>query len=974
MHFSKILLRIFELVVIVFAARWVATFLVSYSIVKLPELPTQILEHSLTALLAGPFIVYRCVAVWMEKSLKEMRNARREVVWPVVMIFVVGLMMTTSISTWIAYDHYVDSEVAFDDLAERLKTEVVRRMKVFEHGLKSLRGLHEACEEVSLAEFRDYCQVVDPVLNFHGAMGQGFIRRISHDERDSFLEWAHQNLGEDFTISSVKKESPYDDQLVICHIEPLARNRAAWGLDIGSETNRRQAAEESIATGKPTISAKIDLVQDELHQNGFLYLLPTYRIDMPRNTPSQREAAFNGWVYMPITAELALDGIIQASDGMLDVEVYDDTAIAPDARLFRANGYRFANPEEAEHYVPHFVKSYTLDVGGRQWTVKVSSNRNFDLEGDYFQTYVALTAGGLLTFFLAVMVWNMSSSRRQAILMAESMTLDLKKAKEQAEDNLHRFTTIFDNVPVGVNLLDVNGRVLKTNPAGLNLWEAYSERQILNQSLIGQIPEDQHERVIQSLELAAGGKTTSAEFQMIGFRGTVCLVEMHAVRVGTAKYLGCPIQILIALRDITDQRRAENDLREAHDKAEAANQSKSEFLANMSHEIRTPMTAILGYADLLAEQAHRDVPVKDRLEYINTIRRNGEHLLMIINDILDLSKIEAGKMTLETVPTRVDLVIREVLDLMQVKASAKGLDVDATIETKIPKLIPSDPIRLRQVMVNLVGNAIKFTEIGRVRVRVRYDQEDKQLKMLVVDTGIGMTKQQLERLFQAFAQADNSMARRFGGTGLGLRISKRLAEMLGGDITVTSEIGSGSVFCVSLKVDNIHDSNWLDPADAMTVTVETDKSEEKSFKADSQPLQGMKIILAEDGPDNVRLISFFLRKAGAEVTTVENGRLLVEKLTQDGTVDGELMDPIPYDVVLSDMQMPEMDGYEAAQLLRSKGAGFPIVALTAHAMSGDVIKCMDSGCTAYATKPIDRARLIGVLQRFHPHAMAAAVI
>jgi PAS domain S-box-containing protein len=396
-------------------------------------------------------------------------------------------------------------------------------------------------------------------------------------------------------------------------------------------------------------------------------------------------------------------------------------------------------------------------------------------------------------------------------------------------------------------------------------------------------------------------------------------------------------------------------LKAAQVQAEAASRAKSEFLANMSHEIRTPMTAIMGYADLLAEDVERGVTHGDRLATIETIKRNGEHLLSIINDILDISKIEADKMTVETIEMSPEQIVQDVLSLMRVKAEAKGIRFEAEFSTAIPCTIYSDPTRLRQILVNLVGNAIKFTEVGEVRLRVSaVEEEGSRLKFEVIDTGIGLHRTQLSKLFNSFEQADASTTRRFGGSGLGLRISKRLAEMLGGDITVSSEFGRGSTFTVTIALKPMEGATFITP-DVSAVA-----SEPKHAVAGQKEssLAGMRILLAEDGPDNQRLISFHLRKAGAEVQVAENGRLAVEALTSDGTLDGALRDPLPFDLIITDIQMPEMDGYRATRLLRSKGCQLPILALTAHAMSGDSEKCLAAGCTSHLTKPIDKQQLI----------------
>jgi CheY-like chemotaxis protein len=265
--------------------------------------------------------------------------------------------------------------------------------------------------------------------------------------------------------------------------------------------------------------------------------------------------------------------------------------------------------------------------------------------------------------------------------------------------------------------------------------------------------------------------------------------------------------------------------------------------------------------------------------------------------------------------------------------------------------------------VNLVGNAIKFTERGGVTLRVSCDPVGERFRCEVIDTGIGLADESLVRLFEAFEQADTSTTRRFGGTGLGLRISKRLAQMLGGDIGVQSELGKGSVFTLEVATGSLAGVSFEDAAARRSDMGTDSRVAAHAPVLPAQPLGGVRILLAEDGADNVRLITHHLRKAGATVTAVGNGRLAVEALTSDGSVDGPLRPDAPFDLVLSDMQMPEMDGYEATRTLRSKGCTLPIIALTAHAMSGDLDRCTAAGCDGYATKPIDREHLIQVCRQ-----------
>jgi two-component system CheB/CheR fusion protein len=405
-------------------------------------------------------------------------------------------------------------------------------------------------------------------------------------------------------------------------------------------------------------------------------------------------------------------------------------------------------------------------------------------------------------------------------------------------------------------------------------------------------------------------------------------------------------------------------LAESKQKAESATRSKSEFLANMSHEIRTPMTAIMGFADLLLEPS---TPAEERRSHVLTIRRNGEHLLTLINDILDLSKVEAGRVELERIEFAPAEVLEDVGALMRVKLQEKRLSLSIEFETPIPRRIHSDPVRLRQILVNLVGNAIKFTEQGGIRLLAGFHPEEPgsqaRLYVRIRDSGIGMTADQIGRLFQPFVQADTSTTRRFGGTGLGLTIARRLAQMMGGDIRVESQPGQGSTFTVEIALGEGAELELHDPRAERRPAQE---SKPDAPAARASDLRGMRVLLAEDGRDNQRLITLVLERAGAEVALAENGRCACEKALE------ALAAGKPFDVILMDMQMPELDGWGATALLRSVRYEGPIVALTANAMEGDREKCLAAGCDDFASKPIEKPKLLATLQSWRGRKSAAA--
>ncbi len=415
--------------------------------------------------------------------------------------------------------------------------------------------------------------------------------------------------------------------------------------------------------------------------------------------------------------------------------------------------------------------------------------------------------------------------------------------------------------------------------------------------------------------------------------------------------------LCVVLTDLSEQKKAEALARTAvkrtrllkqsekdRNQAEAANVSKSNFLANMSHEIRTPLGAIIGFAELMTDE---NQSVEDRKQCVETIIRNGNQLSQVINEILDLSKVESDKMDIEKNSFGLGSLISDVTSLLSVQAQFKGLTLSATIADRVPRDVTTDSMRLRQILINVVGNAIKFTEKGSVKIYVQFIQKSRTagvLQILVKDTGIGLSDTQQKKLFTPFTQADPSTTRKFGGSGLGLALSRKLCQALGGDLTIhKSELGVGSIFKISIP---------------LVQSMETEVDSAPVISNDgpvAYDLKGLKILLVDDAADNRTLVSRILTIAGASVDTAENGIEGIEKALKSN-----------FNLVLMDIQMPLMDGFEAVRELRSQGFRKPIIALTAYAMKGDRERCLSAGFDNHLVKPIDRELLLKTVSILMP--------
>ena len=540
--------------------------------------------------------------------------------------------------------------------------------------------------------------------------------------------------------------------------------------------------------------------------------------------------------------------------------------------------------------------------------------------------------------------------------------------RKQAEETLSiergRLRALIDNIPDYMYVKDTDCRFVVANLAVARQMGVNTPEELLGKTDFDFYPRELAETFFKDEQrvILSGRPEVNREEVGLDPRGNISSVLTTQVPLRDKN--GNVVGLAGVGRDITVLKRTQEEMRKAREAAEAASRAKSEFLANMSHEIRTPLNGVIGMTDLALGT---DLTSEQR-EYLETVKMSADSLLTVINDILDFSKIEAGKIDLETIDFNLRELLESTLKTTALKADEKGLKLLSEIAPEVPEMLKGDTSRLRQVLLNLVGNAIKFTSQGEVAVKVCLDSQSGRncvLKFTVADTGMGIPKGKRDSIFAPFTQADTSTTRKYGGTGLGLTISARLVAMMGGAIWVESEVGKGSQF---------HFTVHFRTADTLPIKVEPSARPDglggvrikgNGLQDAMEPRASLRVLLAEDNLVNQRLATRLLEKRGHHVAVAGNGQEALAALERED-----------FDLVLMDVQMPEMDGFEATAAIRQKenmnGRHLPIVALTAHAMKGDREKCLAAGMDDYLSKPIRPQELDEVLEHYLARPLGGA--
>ncbi|MBI4641226.1 MAG: response regulator [Candidatus Tectomicrobia bacterium] len=604
-----------------------------------------------------------------------------------------------------------------------------------------------------------------------------------------------------------------------------------------------------------------------------------------------------------------------------------------------------------------------IGLPGRVWSSKQPAwVPDITLDTNYLRASIArdvgLKAGVAIPALagdevVAVLVFYMLEAREEnerlvrlvsAVAAQLGSVIQSKRVEEALRESEVMAQRLFESAPDALVVVNPKGRIVRINTQAEQMF-GYSRDELLDKLIEVLIPEHFRER---HMEQRAGYiahphiRPLGMGLELYGKRkeGRSFPVDVMLGPLETAE----GVFVLCTIRDITERKRVEEELRQAKEEAEAANRAKSEFLANVSHEVRTPMNGIIGMMELLR---NTHLTTQQR-EYLNMVKESADSLLRVINDILDFSKIEAGRLELESTEFNLREMLGNTTKVLSVSANLKGLDLLCHISPRVPDMLVGDHGRLFQVIINLVNNAIKFTERGKIVVSVEVESKtnnDICLHFTVSDTGIGIPPDKQQLIFEPFIQADTSTRRRYGGTGLGLAISKQFVEMMGGKIDLKSKVGKGSQFHFTTRFGVGNGVTRL----PLTTTVEKGAAPAPQHLLPAS--RRLHILLAEDNVINQAVATGILESAGHAVAVAKNGREVLAALERE-----------PFDLILMDVQMPEMDGFEATEAIREKeratGTHIPIVAMTARAMRSDQERCLEAGMDGYLSKPIRPGELM----------------
>ncbi len=883
------------------------------------------LDAVILSAIAAPVILWRTrafVSVIRDENMWAQRNAARASVLATCLVLLISLAATGWLTRNALHEDDRVAEARFDALTVRASTEITRRFSTFAGGLRGARGLFAASQSVEPDEFAAYAKSRDFDIEFVGSLGLGFLQRIPRDQFDQTI------LDNSPRLDAITPNTHLHPYYIVNYYEYKGSATPPFRRDLSCDPDIQAAIDQSLRNPQPTITAPIRFFTGDDAKPVSIFLLPIFRNGALIATEAQRREACVGWVFRPVSLPDTLAAVQEFTDHNLCFRLVDaepTTDYVAHSRVYHAEHDDDNLPAQPAH--PSLApRAIPLNMGQRQWTLHVDPAPGYPAPRSNTATAV-FSVGVILTLALAGFTWNVTSARLRAEAVARAMNADLL-----------RLATVAERTHSGVVITDAHGSIEWVNDSftrltGLPLENVRGRAA----AAILQGPRTNPENSATVEDAFDKGETADTLIVIPSTDGkdAILQTEIQPLRDEAHSLTG----FITVLSDVTDS----VTLR---DKADAAAKAKSAFLATMSHEIRTPLNGIIGFSDLLAKRADAGDQTQ-RDEWIGIIHGSAQHLLSLLNDVLDLSKMEAEKMVLEPRPCRVVTAISDAVALFQFNAKEKGITLRTIVDDSCPTLARVDATRLRQIASNLVSNAVKFTQQGGVTVTLSGDHSGPTpiLRIDVRDTGIGMNPEQVAGLFSPFTQADSSTTRRFGGTGLGLCISREIARRMGGDITVKSTPSFGSTFSAHLPAPP------LAPGERAPEDSVYRGGEFFAERADA-PLQNLRVLIADDIHTNRQLFRLTLQKAGAVVVLAENGEHALNAARA-----------AKFDAIIMDVQMPVMDGHTATRTLRNEGNTTPILALTAHSSGADRQNCIEAGCTDFLSKPVDLVLLVQTIAR-----------
>ena len=913
----------------------------------------------------------------MTLARRESRYRRWRLYLPVLLGLALALGLTVFATDLVQRQVDRDIEQELQQRTDFVATKIASRMQTYSYALLQMRGLLALVPNLNQAQLEAYVAQIDLMNRYPGLRGIGLARRVpTEDLARHVLAMRLQGML-DYRVFPPASDP---DAFPVVLLAPLDQsNKGVIGFDMYSDKVRQAAMHAAASSGSVQLSGAVHLkgLAANLPSSlGCMIYVPVYKAGAAIDSVAARLSAVTGIFYSPFRAQdlfNSIFGVTSSVDQEVTFRIFDNDPSGPQTLLYDRE---LATDAKARDHAGGAPLTRDLSLAGRTWTLVVRP-----LPGLYHGIatrlpIIVFLVGLLISLALTRVLYayaaqslhdrqgrqRAEATALRARLLAQCGTILNSSAKGQAGIQRLADQVVADFAEVcTIHLVDARGtwelNILAQREDQSNLDFQREINRLLNQS---NSPFTAHMReqapastlatsMISKFKAAGVGSFVSVPLTVGGrCRGFMTFIRSarHLLYCQEDLAYGEEVAGRVAMALENSQLYAE--IREAKEQAEAANRAKSTFLANISHEIRTPLGAVLGFADMLQDQ---HLNATDRAAFTATIVRNARELSHLIDDLLDLSKVEAGKIDIERLPTRILDVLTDIKTSLGLRAEAKGIVLAINIAAEVPDQVLTDPTRLRQILLNLIGNALKFTAEGRVEVDVSYVPgvgDDAQVVFRVKDTGPGIARESQSALFQPFTQADASTTRRYGGTGLGLVLSRLLARALGGDVALEqSVVGEGSTFVVTIAARPVViDSSVEAPAYV---------AERPGSKALSRgkKLDGLHLLLAEDLPDNQLLITRLLKASGATVDVVDNGLAAIESASQTS-----------YDLVLMDLQMPLLDGFGATLELRRLGLTIPIVALTAHALREERDKCLAAGCDDHLTKPVNPQLLIRTVAYF----------